>query len=395
MLVDPEPVWQALASASLAAAAERSTVHHPAASLLSSHSWTSYLTLQSLCLGSMPVSFLSAAAPSAEEDPMPPVDCAPYCTEEDRRYFARELDTFVPPKVFDAHAHLSATAFGHDVPFPTGYQEYRQLMQCLLPDRHLEALFISYTGDKDATAAASAWTSRELTTNPGCRGLFYVKPTDDPEWVRQEVRRLGLHGLKCYHLLSSVTPTWQADLPDYLPEPLVKVADEEGWVITLHMVKSRAVADPSNLHWIRTYCEKYPNMKLILAHSARGFQPLHNLEGLPHLTGLDNLYFDCSANCEPMAHAVVLRLMGHQRVMFGTDFPVSHSRGRSIGVGDSFIWVYGETPVWGEKHQQIQPPLIGMEALRALKWACWSERLSDAQVEDLFWNNAARLFAVD
>ncbi len=326
---------------------------------------------------------------------MAAIDCAAYSTEADRQYFDRELDAFVPPRVFDAHAHLSATPIMTEVPFATGYAEYRQLVQCLLPGRQVEALFISYTADREATAAANAWTQAQLAAAAQCRGLFYVKPTDDPEWVRQEVRRLGLHGLKCYHLLASVNPTWQADLPDYLPEPLVQVANEEGWVITLHMVKSRAVADPANIHWIRTYCQKYPHMKLILAHSARGFQPLHNLEGLPQLTGLDNLYFDTSANCEPMAHAVVLRLMGPQKVMFGTDFPISHARGRSIGVGDSFIWVYGQTPVWGEKHQRVDPPLVGMEALRALKWACWSERLADAQVEDLFWNNAARLFALD
>jgi glutamate-1-semialdehyde 2,1-aminomutase len=325
---------------------------------------------------------------------MPTIDCAAYNTEADRQYFARELDTFVPPRVFDAHAHLSAAPIMAAVPFPTGYSEYRQLVQCLLPGRQVAALFISYTPDREATAAANAWTHAQLAGAAPCRGLFYVKPSDDPEWVRQEVRRLGLHGLKCYHLLAAVTPTWQADLPDYLPEPLVQVANEEGWAITLHMVKSRAVADPANIHWIRTYCRKYPNMKLILAHSARGFQPQHNLEGLPQLTGLDNLYFDTSANCEPMAHAVILRLMGPQRVLFGTDFPISHARGRSIGVGDSFIWIYGDTPVWGEKHQRVDPPLVGMEALRALKWACWSERLPDAQVEDLFWNNAARLFAV-
>ena len=54
-------------------------------------------------------------------------------------------------------------------------------------------------------------------------------------------------------------------IPAYLPEPLVKVAHEEGWFITLHMVKRRAVADPGNQHWIRHYCKTYPDMKLILA----------------------------------------------------------------------------------------------------------------------------------
>jgi len=51
--------------------------------------------------------------------------------------------------------------------------------------------------------------------------------------------------------------------------------------------------------------------------------------------------------------------------------------------------------VWGESYAKIKPVLIGLEHLRSLKWACWSERLSDSAVEDIFWNNAATLFGVE
>ena len=124
---------------------------------------------------------------------------------------------------------------------------------------------------------------------------------------------------------------------------------------------------------------------------ARGFQPAHNLEGLPKLTGLDNLYFDTSVNCEPIAHQAIIRIIGHDKLMYGTDMPVSHLRGRSLSAADSFIWLHEDAPVWGEKHQKIDPVIVGLEHIRSLKWACWSEKLSDSQVEDIFYNNAARL----
>ncbi|OPX24997.1 MAG: hypothetical protein B1H02_02340 [Candidatus Latescibacteria bacterium 4484_107] len=316
--------------------------------------------------------------------------------DEDRDFFECELTSFVPDRVFDAHCHLWHPDHREmdipDVPRIAGAQEYRSLMEALCPGRRIAELFIPWPGEK--RRLANEWTAKEVRAERTSRGVFFVKSDDDPEWVRQEVRRLGLHGLKCYHVTANVTPTWEADIPDYLPEPLVRVADEEGWVITLHMVKSRAVADPKNIYWIRHYCETYPNMKLILAHSARGFQPAHNLEGLPKLTGLDNLYFDCSANCEPIAHQAILRIIGHKKLLFGTDCPVCFYRGRSLGVADTFLWLYEDTPVWGEKHMQIKPVLIGLEHLRSLKWACWSERLSDRAVEDIFWNNAADLLGI-
>ncbi len=277
------------------------------------------------------------------------------------------------------------------LPVTVGYDQYCKAMESIHPGTEVAALYIPSPNRPEQMQLSNEWISEQIRDHPACRGEFFVRPTDDPEWVREQVRKLGLHGFKCYHTHAPVNPTWEADISDYLPEPMAKVAHEEGLVITLHMVKSRAAADPSNIHWIRHYCETYPNMKMILAHSARGFQPSHNLEGLPHLTGLDNLYFDSSVNCEPITHEAIIRLFGHQRFMYRSDFPVSHSRGRSLGVGDTFLWLYEETPVWEEKHLTIQPIAVGLEHLRSIKWACWSLQLGDGAVEDIFWNNAAQL----
>ena len=321
-----------------------------------------------------------------------------YLRDVDREFFERELASFVPERIYDAHCHL-----WHEeqhrvgvpaIPSSVGYDEYRRLIDGLHPGRPVASLFIPMPSKRELMHLANEWIGRHAAADPDCRGLFFVKPEDDPEWVRQEVRRLGLHGLKCYHTMAPVSPTFEADIGDFLPEPLVKVADDEGWAITLHMVKSRAVADPANIDCIRGYCQNYPNMKLILAHSARGFQPAHNLEGLPRLAGLENLYFDTSVVCEPVSHEAILRIMGHKRLMYGSDFYVSHFRGRSLGAADSFLWLYEESPVWGEKHLQVEPVLVGLEHLRSIKWACWSARLSDEQVEDIFYNNAAKLFGV-
>ena len=318
----------------------------------------------------------------------------------DEEFFAREIDAFLPDRVFDAHTHLWKQSFVPwsiaGGPADVGHAEYLQLMQDIHPNREAGALFIPsvQTDGSGSFTPPNEWVAEASAQSDACRHLFFIRPEDDPEWVRQEVKRLGAHGLKCYHTMAPTQPTWEADIPAYLPEQHVRIAHEEKLVITLHMVKARAVADPSNQHWIRHYCEQYPDMRLILAHSARGFQPAHNLEGLAALADLDNLYYDTSANCEPIAHQAIIRLCGHHKLMYGTDLPVSHGRGRSLSAADAFLWLYADSPVWGEKHMAIQPVLTGFEHLRSLKWACWSENLSDAQVEDIFWHNAAELFGV-
>ena len=110
-------------------------------------------------------------------------------------------------------------------------------------------------------------------------------------------------------------------------------------------------------------CETYPNMKLVLCHSARGFNMHHVIDSIEQLIGLDNLYFDTVSDralfsrallkalrlaglwaCEGTvteagATNALIRAFGPQKVMYGSDWPVAESRGKCISLGDSFIWL--------------------------------------------------------
>ncbi len=330
-----------------------------------------------------------------------------HATEADLELFRRELDSFVPDTICDAHMHLWAKSH---LP-PTGYDAFQQLEEDvidlsayqqrvaeLLPGRRVAGGLIlpgAVGALGEQVEAQNAFTAAEAAANPGWRGAMLISPAMDPEYVRGEVRRLGLAGLKCYHVQSSRMPSWEADIPDYLPEAQVKVAHEEGLCITLHMVKARAVADPSNQHWIRHYCETYPDMQLILAHAARGFNPYHTIKGLTALGGLPNLWCDMSAVADIGACEAIIEILGHDKLLYGTDFPVSHLRGRCVAIGDGFIWLYDDTLDWKTaSFQPLQPVFVGLESLRVLKQAAWHCRLTDSQVEDIFCHNIRRLLGM-
>jgi glutamate-1-semialdehyde 2,1-aminomutase len=175
----------------------------------------------------------------------------------------------------------------------------------------------------------------------------------------------------------------------------VLVCHEEGWSVTLHLVRSRGIADASNRHWVRHYCETYPDLQLILDHCARGFNPYHVLEGLPQLADLPNVWLDTSAVCNATAFQAALSIMGPRRVMYGSDFYVSHMRGTNYPVGDTFIWVYESDGLPALPYAEgFEWPLVGTENLRAAKAACLSAKLTDTEIEAYFWGNAARLLGL-
>lgn len=321
----------------------------------------------------------------------------------------REVEPFLPDRIFDAHAHLfrrehfgagSVPQHAMDAPECLGLDEYFQYVEWLHPGgRTVGGLFFGlvFTGDRDANNAfVAAEVAGGASRKRAVFGQLVVPPDMDPELVRQEVRRGGFVGLKCYHTMARVDgPTWNASIDRYLPEEHIRIAHEEGLSITLHIVRPRALADPLNQVIIRRYCERYPNMRLILAHAARGFNPWHTIEGIDALRGLPNVWFDTSAVTEAGAFEAIIETIGHERLLYGTDFHVSHMRGRCVAIGDSFHWFYADEMNLAEHHTMLEPVLIGLESLRSLRLAARRMKLSDRQIEDIFYSNAAQLFSWD
>lgn len=327
-------------------------------------------------------------------------------TDADRDFVDRYVVPYLPDKIFDAHAHLFSHAHYPDdtmppslatTPATLGLATYRKQIEWLHPNERTKGglyFGLAFLGDR---VANNDFVAREVTAAHAegflAYGQMLIAPEMEVDYVRQEVQRHGFVGLKPYHLMAHVDgPTFQAPIEAYLTEAHVQVAHELGLSITLHMVRDRALADPINQATIRHYCETYPNMRLILAHAARGFNPWHTIEGIESLRGLNNVWCDTSAVTEAGAFEVIVEVLGHERLLYGTDFHVSHMRGRCIAIGDSFHWLYAEEMELNEKHINLQPVLIGLESLRSLILAIHRLKLTDRRIEDIFYGNGVALF---
>ncbi|MYD38604.1 MAG: amidohydrolase family protein [Chloroflexi bacterium] len=323
-------------------------------------------------------------------------------TQADRDFMRRDIELFLPDRIFDAHAHIFCHAHfeelpaGYvDLPARLGLDAYTQLIDWIHPGgRTRGGLFfgLAFTGD---LLANNHFVAEEVQKSP--RKIDFaqmiIAPAMSAEAIHQSAQAGGFVGLKCYHTLASgYERTWEAPIEAYLPERQVAVAGELGLSITLHMVRERALADSQNQATIRRYCKRYPDMKLVLAHCGRGFNPWHTIEGIDSLRGLDNVFFDTSAVTEAGAFEAIIEVMGHERLLYGSDFPVSHIRGRCVAIGDSFHWIYADELDMTEKHTELQPVLVGLESLRALRLACWRMRLNAGQIEAIFFDNARSLF---
>ncbi len=315
---------------------------------------------------------------------------------------ARELNGFVPPRVFDAHAHFyDASHFAEpqkiekDGLARCGWDVYRELMSHMLPDRELSGLFFAMPSVGLDVDAANDFTLQEVRRDARSRMQLLITPATPAEELERRIADPRMVGLKVYHYYTDCKPTFDASISAMVTEEQLQVADAHRLTITLHMVRQRSLADPGNQQALRDYAGRYPNIRWILAHAARGFNVYDLQEGIDSIRDLETVYFDTSAITEAEAIGIVIETFGTERVMYGSDFPVSHLRGRCITIADSFFWLTPDNVDTKTPYGEIAMCWVGVESLRAHRLACQRLRLKDADVEGLFHNNAARLLEVD
>ena len=321
---------------------------------------------------------------------------------------AKILNDFLPDRIFDAHMHIFDSSFAPGISKGGGFnsstradfQDYLDFMQPLFGSRReIHANFITSPDpsmtlpDSPNRKASVEFMARQLEQFPGNVGEVMVGPEDTAEDIERQLIHPAIKGLKCYHTTAANKPTNQATIGEYLPESAWQVADQRGLAITLHLVKDRSLADPENYEYIMQMAKRYPNAKLILAHCARAFAAWTGVETVDKIKHLDNVYYDFSAICESPAMFQILRKVGKDKCMWGSDFPVCRLSGKAISLADSFYWINARVL------EMLGNPNIpywqySTENLMAVRQACLMLDLSQDRIEDLFWNNAKTLFGL-
>ena len=321
-------------------------------------------------------------------------------TDADRALLAR-LQSFIPGKVFDAHAHLHKVEYmppGDNLFWSfgtTGAEKFLADQKALYGDRKFRGLLLPtpsvlFNGRPELRAEMNAWMNEELRKLPDYVGAVYVVPGDTKEDIEAMLTNPQVKGFKCYHQTANTEgSTWFAEVDQYLPEAAWQVANERGMSITIHMVRPSALADEKNMSYFKKMTAKYPNAKLILAHCARGFASWTTIEVVRQMKGIPNVYYDMAAICDAATMCEVIRQAGADHVMWGSDYCIDRAHGKPVNVGEGFRWLYkNEIP------EQMNFPvcMTVLESLFAFYQASLVLDLSQEDIEKIFYGTGCRLY---
>lgn len=275
------------------------------------------------------------------------------------------MDTILKPqKIFDIHTHTypeaiaekAVTNLGRFYDFvPEGLGTYADL-SAQAPAYNVRGflLFSVATNARqvqkvnDSIAALAQKSREEGFLTVGFAGMHQ----DFPDF-REEIDRieaLGLKGVKIHPDIQEI------DIDDARLFPLYEIL-EGRMPVYFHIGDDRPQYRFSEPKKLRRVLDRFPRLEVVAAHLG-GYRA--TAEAIEYLSGHPNVWYDTSSSLwhlSPEEATHIIEALGHDRVLFGTDYPVKN--------------IATEFALFSRLH------------------------MTEKQREDILWNNAVRFLHLE
>ena len=326
-------------------------------------------------------------------------------TDLDKQIWNDELSDFVPQKIYDIHTHIYRWNFNLDLEKNSGPYSYQgkyfsevtmeladHVDKIMMPDRIVSRLSFPFPYNYPCDFESSnKYLANEVLKSEGSRGLILVNPKMNAEETEKTLKKSNAIGFKPYRVYSKTGDSVNARITDFMPEHQIKIANQYGLIIMMHLSKPGAIADKENISDLISLSEKYPNVKWILAHCARSYSAWAIEKAAKKLRHLKNIWYDCSTVCESDALDALYTGVGIEKVMYGSDDMIGPMRGKYIAFGKAWSALTPHNHSLNLSHCDGRMTFIRYEQLRAMKRGARQIGLNQKQRESLFHDTAYNL----
>ena len=330
-------------------------------------------------------------------------------TDYDRHVYETEIKDFLPDHFIDFHVHVWKKEF-EAMGSHNGGSTWTDLIADEMTAEHLMDAFKQLFPKQKVTPLVFGGCLcdfkqtndyvRDTSKIYGYPTLYrtsYDMPADELE---ERIKEGGFLGYKPYLTnCPPYIPPKETRIFDFLTHEQLELANKHGWIIMLHIPRDGRLKDPVNIAQLMEIEEKYPNLKLVVAHIGRAYSKQDIGNAFDILGKTKNMYFDFTANVCDDAIRACIEAVGTDRLIFGSDLPIAIMRMYRIvdenGVYHNVVprGLYGN--VSGEPHMietdEENVTLMMYEQIRALKRVATDLKLSDKDVEKILCGNAQKL----
>ena len=322
--------------------------------------------------------------------------------ERNMKIFREEIDAWLPERVLDFHVHVIApeaipgdgayAVCGHETK-AYDLDELRRDLPEVYPGRETAAVCFGHPYPHYDNAAQD----RYLAENCDRRRFFplrvYDTLEDDPEDVRRDLIEGRFYGIKPYLTFLRKEDPNEVEILEMLPDGIMRVIDELGLIVMLHIPRKGRLADAKNQEQLPVLCERYPNAKIVLAHLGRAYFERNIVGRLDRLVGLENLWFELAMVSSPEVLEYLFRTAPAERILYATDAPIALAPGKSVEINHQYTYV---TPIpWelsiSDDHGKLTFTSFLYEELRGIYKAVRRLGLGDEFLRAIFRDNGMAL----
>lgn len=339
-------------------------------------------------------------------------------TSYDKAFYHEHLKNFLPDKFIDCHNHIwldehvtnnanasRCAAWPEMVAKDNSVEDLIQTNLELFPGKEVIPVLYSYVNVSVDTVQSNRYV-KECSKKYKFPALYLSRPEQGIEDIERNVLEGGFSGIKVY---LEFAPWYinanEIRIYDFLPHEQLALADKHGWVVQLHVARPKRLADPLNYVQILEIEQKYPNVQLIIAHLGRAYAKEDIGNSLEYLKHSEKTIWDFTANTNEYVMEQVLNCFGAERFIYGSDFPIFRMKSRRVTENGFYI---NEIPmgslgdVSADPHMREIPypeadkiTFFIYEEIASCKRAVEKLGLSRKDIENIFYNNSARIFHIE
>ena len=227
-------------------------------------------------------------------------------SDYDKRVYREELLDFLPKNIIDSHAHVYLKSmlpkkqriyWPDRVAEDNSVEDLIQTYRDLFPNNNVTPVVFGMSGEK---CSENNQYVCEIGKKHGFPTLYFTRYDLMEDQLYEQIVYGGFKGLKPYFTSCKpgVNPS-EAEIFDFLPDRHLRVADRLGLTIVLHMSRRDRLKDKKNVNALMEIEQKYPNIKLIVAHVGRAYSLEDIGDAFSTLKTSKNILFDFSANNLP------------------------------------------------------------------------------------------------
>ena len=339
-------------------------------------------------------------------------------TAYDRAFFEENLHPYLPKKIIDCHTHIwkdEHRAFTDGakrscnwpdmVAKDNSIEDLLQTNRELFPGHEVTSVLYSYTGASVDISKSNPYVA-QCAKKTGFPALYLAHPSQSADEVERDVLADPcFKGIKVYlEFAPSYIPNNEIRIYDFLTHEHLSLANKHHWIVQLHIPRPGRLSDPVNYVQMLEIEQKYPDLQLIIAHLGRAYANEDVGKGLDYLKAMEKTVWDFTANTNSEVMQRVLDMVGPERFIYGSDFPIFRMKARRKVENGFYV---NEIPkgslgdVSSDKHmRQIPYPdaekitfFIYEEIASAIR-ACKKLGFSKAEIEKIFYSNSARIFNI-